>query len=322
MALPRAETQYLQYAEQILREGEPTDDRTGVGTLDLFGSPQMEYDLREEFPLLTSKFVATKPVRTELSWMLSGDTNLRYLADQGNHIWDEWPFVAYLRRMGQDVPTQGTPEWSAQMSEYLEHVQQDDEFAVQYGDLGPVYGYQWRSWPGYNGEHIDQLAIAQRQIREQKASRRIIVSAWNVGQLDEMSKSGLPPCHMFFQFNASNQTDPYTGQKYLDMKMYQRSADWFLGVPFNMAQYAMLLSAMAQSTDRTPRKLTHTFGSAHIYKNHIPQVEEQLTRAHDLYDAPSLVLNPDVHDIGEFQADDFKIRGYTHHPAIKAQVAI
>lgn len=322
MEKPRAEQQYLAIAQQILDEGEPTDDRTGVGTLDLFGEPQMAYDLRKEFPLLTTKFVATKQVRSELAWMLHGDTNLRYLAEHDNHIWDEWPFVAYLRATNQDIPTQGSPEWTSAKNEYLKRILADKAFADKYGELGPVYGHQWRAWSGYDNQPIDQLRTAQDQIRKGQASRRIIVSAWNVGDLDEMSRAGLPPCHTLFQFNASNVIDPTTGKKYLDMKMYQRSADWFLGVPFNMAQYAMLLSAMAQTTDRSPRYLYHTFGSAHIYKNHTEQVNEQLSRQDNLYETPRLELNPDVTDIGDFDADDFKIVGYTSHPAIKGQVAI
>ncbi len=318
----RGEIQYLNIAEKILEEGEPTDDRTGVGTYDYFGEPQMSYDLREEFPLLTSKFVATKAVRTELAWMLHGDTNLRYLAEQGNHIWDEWPFVSYLRRNDIPVPEQGSGEWDALKSDYLKRILADKAFADTYGELGPVYGHQWRAWQGYDGQPIDQLRTAQAQIRAGKASRRVIVSAWNVGNLEAMTEAGLPPCHTLFQFNASNVADPETGKKYLDMKMYQRSADWFLGVPFNMAQYAMLLSAMAQVTDRMPRKFYHTFGSAHVYKNHEEQVREQLSRRNQLYAAPRLELNPDVRDIADFDADDFRIIGYEHHPSIKAQVAI
>jgi thymidylate synthase len=322
MGKPRAELQYLSIARQILEEGEPTDDRTGVGTLDLFGEPQMAYDLREEFPLLTSKNVATKAVRSELAWMLHGDTNLRYLAEHDNHIWDEWPFVAYLKQTNQAIPEQGSEEWKSTKDDYLQKIKDDTDFAEEYGNLGPIYGHQWRAWADYNGNPIDQLRIAQDQIRNGKASRRIIVSAWNVSDLDEMSKAGLPPCHTLFQFNASNQTDPKTGKKYLDMKMYQRSADWFLGVPFNMVQYAMLLSAMAQTTGRTPRYFYHTFGSAHIYKNHTEQIKEQLSREDKLYEAPRLKLNPAITDIGDFEAEDFKIVGYKHHPSIKGQVAI
>ncbi len=320
----RAEDQYLDWAERILDDGEPTDDRTGVGTLDYFGEPQMKVDLRQEFPLLTTKFVATKPVRSELAWMLHGDTNLRYLAEHDNHIWDEWPFVSYLDRNHIPRPEQGSGEWNQLKNDYLKHVITDNSFALENGELGPVYGHQWRAWQDYEGKPIDQLKNAQEQIRSHnpKTLRRIIVSAWNVGDLAEMDKAGLPPCHTLFQFNASRQTDPETNKPYLDLKLYQRSADWFLGVPFNLAQYAMLLSAMAQTTDHTPRYFYHTFGSAHIYKNHVAQIREQLSRRGDLFDAPQLELNPDINDIGDFDADDFKIINYQHHPSIKGQVAI
>lgn len=320
---PGYEDQYLDLAERILEEGEVRGDRTGVGTRELFGE-QMKFDLRDEFPALTTKKVALGKVRSELAWMLHGDTNLRYLAEHNNHIWDEWPFVPYLRQTNQNVPEQGGDEWKAKKAAYLERILSDDQFAATYGGLGPIYGHQWRAWDGYDGQPIDQLRNIQEAIRteDRDMGRRLIVSAWNAAQIDEMSKSGLPPCHTLFQFNASEQADPETGKKYLDMQLYQRSADWFLGVPFNMAQYAMMLSAMAQTTDRTPRYFTHTFGSAHIYNNHVDQVEEQLLRRDDLKPAPRLELNPDVKDIGDFQAEDFKIVGYTSHPAIRGQVAI
>lgn len=320
---PGYEDQYLDLAERILEEGEVRGDRTGVGTRELFGE-QMKFDLRDEFPALTTKKVALGNVRSELAWMLHGDTNLRYLAEHNNHIWDEWPFVPYLRQTNQNVPEQGGDEWKAKKAAYIEQILSDDQFAATYGELGPIYGHQWRAWDGYDGQPIDQLRNIQEAIRteDRDMGRRLIVSAWNAAQIDKMSKSGLPPCHTLFQFNASEQADPETGKKYLDMQLYQRSADWFLGVPFNMAQYAMMLSAMAQTTDRTPRYFTHTFGSAHIYNNHVDQVEEQLLRRDDLKPTPRLELNPDVKDIGDFQAEDFKIVGYTSHPAIRGQVAI
>lgn len=318
----RAEDQYLDIAETILAEGEPTDDRTGVGTLDWFGEPQMTIDLREEFPLLTSKKIFHKSILSELTWMMHGDTNLQHLVAHNNRIWDEWPFVSYLRSTGQEVPQQGSEQWNEAMGEYRTRVLADTAFAAEHADLGPIYGHQWRAWQGNDGQVHDQLRTAQEQIRDGKASRRVIVSAWNVGDLDAMSKAGLPPCHTLFQFNASNQSDPETGKKYLDMKLYQRSADWFLGVPFNMAQYALMLSAMAQTTDRTPRKFIHTFGSAHIYKNHVEQVEEQLSRRDQLFAPAHLAINPDITDIGDFEPEDFTITGYRSHPAIKAQVAI
>ena len=327
--LPGYEDQYLDLAERILEEGEVRGDRTGVGTRELFGE-QMKFDLREGFPVLTTKKVALGAVASELAWMLHGDTNLRYLAEHNNHIWDEWPFVAYLEELKIPQPPQGSDEWNQLKKAYLDQIIADEKideettFSQKYGDLGPVYGHQWRAWEGYDGEPIDQLRKVQEAIRTEDRSmgRRLIVSAWNAAQIDEMSKRGLPPCHTLFQFNASEQSDPETGKKYLDMQLYQRSADWFLGVPFNMVQYAMMLSAMAQTTDRTPRYFTHTFGSAHIYNNHIDQVEEQLLRRDDLKPAPRLELNPDVKDIGDFQAEDFKIVGYTSHPAIRGQVAI
>ena len=325
----RAEEQYLDYAAEIIECGEPTDDRTGVGTLDYFGEPQMKYDLRKEFPLLTSKFVATKHVRSELVWMLHGDTNLRYLAEHDNHIWDEWPFVSYLRDTHQEIPVQNSAEWNEKKANYIKQIIANKaisgtnmNFAEKYGELGPIYGHQWRAWQDYEGNPIDQLANAQNDIRVGN-SRRIIVSAWNVADLEAMSWTGLPPCHTLFQFNAPNNAiDPDTGKKYLDAKLYQRSADWFLGVPFNMAQYAMLLTAMAQTTDRAPRYLYHTFGSAHIYKNHLAQAAEQLSRRDHLYDTAKLTLNPDIKDIGNFDADDFIVTDYMHHPSIKAPVAI
>lgn len=328
MHKPRAELQYLAIAEQILEEGEPTDDRTGVGTLDYFGKAQMCIDLSEGFPLLTSKFVATKSIIGELAWMLQGKTDLGYLTERNIHIWDEWPFKAYLKRTNQDVPAQGSDEWNAKKAEYLSSIMSDETiengetFADEYGDLGPIYGHQWRAWEGNDGKSIDQLRIAQKLIRDDKASRRIIVSAWNVGDLEAMEVAGLPPCHMLYQFNASDMIDPETGKKYLDMVMTQRSGDWFLGIPFNMAQYALILSAMAQTTHRTPRYFSHVINSAHIYNNHIDQVKEQLSRKDDLYDMPKLEMNPNVTDIGDFTPEDFRIVGYKHHAAIKAQVAI
>lgn len=319
-----AENQYLNYAERILDDGEERTDRTGVGTYELFGAPQMEIDLRDGFPLLTSKRVAMGAVASELAWMMRGDTNLRYLAEHNNHIWDEWPFVSYLKSTKQMIPEQGSEEWKAKKAEYLEQVISDNEFAAQFGELGPVYGRQWRAWDGYNGETYDQLAMAQNQIVNNPDSRRIIVSAWNVAQIDEMSKSGLPPCHSLFQFNASSATDPETGKKYLDMKLYQRSADWFLGVPFNMAQYAFMLTAMAEVTDRTPRNFYHTFGSAHIYKNHEDQIREQLSRRGELYELPTFEFGHNVKSIDDFTPEDFTggVKNYQYHPAIKGQVAI
>lgn len=316
-----AEQQYLSLLRDIQQNGEDRGDRTGTGTRSLFGE-QMKFDLREGFPLLTSKRVAMGAIAHELIWMLRGDNNLRYLAENNVNIWNEWPFVAYLEKSGQTVPEQGSDEWNERMAAYLEQVKTNDEFAAEHGSLGPVYGYQWRHWHNNEGKEFDQVKKAQDDIRNHGESRRIIVSAWNVGELDAMSESGLPPCHMMYQFYSSSVQDPETGKPYLDMKLYQRSGDMFLGVPFNMAQYALLLSMMAQTTDHTPRFFIHTFGDTHIYKNHFNQVEEQLNRENDLYPAPKLVLNQNVKDIGDFTRDDINVVGYEHHPAIKAPVAI
>jgi thymidylate synthase len=306
------ETQYLELAEKIMDQGEDRGDRTGTGTRSLFGE-QMVYDLREGFPALTTKKVALGTVATELTWMLHGDRNLQYLVQNDCNIWNEWPFVSYLKKAGIDKPKQGSPEWKQLMGEYVERVKVDDEFAAEFGDLGPVYGYQWRHWPDGTPNGIDQLGIAEETIRTNPESRRIIVNSWNVAELDEMSKSGLPPCHMFYQFYASK-------DGYLDMVMYQRSADLFLGVPFNMAQYALLLSMMAQTTDREPRKLVHQFGDVHIYRNHVDQISTQLARTP--YDMPRLELDPAITTIGDFSTDHITFHGYQHHPAIKADVAI
>lgn len=317
------EDQYLNIAEAILEEGEVCNNRTGTGTYELFGE-QMKFDLREGLPVLTTKKIALGNIASELTWMLHGDTNLRYLAERNNHIWDEWPFVSYLRQTHQVIPEQGSDEWKAKKTAFTQQIIEDELFAKAFGELGPVYGRQWRAWQGCDGKTVDQLRDVQEAIltRNRSMGRRLIVSAWNAAQIDEMMKSGLPPCHMMFQFNVSEIADPKTGKNYLDMHLYQRSADWFLGVPFNMVQYALLVSAMSQTTGHTPRYFTHSFGSAHIYTNHVDQIREQLSRRDDIKPTPRLELNPDITDIGQFEPEDFEIVGYTYHPAIRAQVAI
>lgn len=325
-----AEQHYLAKAERIIREGEPDDDRTGVGTVEIFGDIQMRYDLRDGFPLLTSKKIYTKSVFGELAWMLHGDTNLKYLADRSIPIWNEWPFKAYLKKTKQTslLDEQGSDAWNTEMDTFLENIRTDDTFASEHGELGPVYGHQWRAWQGADGKVIDQIANVQEQIRHidepeyKKFGRRLIVSAWNASDIEAMEHSGLPPCHTLFQFNVSNETDPDTRKRYLDLKLYQRSADWFLGVPFNMAQYALLLSLMAHTTGRTPRYFTHTFGSAHIYKNHFDQIGEQLARKNDLLPLPTLEIREGLRDITQFEPEDAKIIGYESHAPIRGQVAI
>ena len=262
--------QYLDLLRRVRFDGIAKGDRTGTGTLSVFGH-QMRFDLADGFPLVTTKKIHMKSVVYELLWFLRGDTNTRYLQDNGVSIWDEWA---------------------------------DDR-----GDLGPVYGYQWRSWPAADGRHIDQISQVIDQICNNPDSRRIIVSAWNVGDLDRMA---LAPCHAFFQF--------YVNDGKLSCQLYQRSADIFLGVPFNIASYALLTMMVAQVCDLEPGDFVHTFGDAHLYSNHLEQADEQLSR--EPYPLPTMRLNPDVKDLFAFTFDDFEILDYQHHPHIKAPVAV
>ena len=262
--------QYLYLMQRVLDHGIRKDDRTGTGTLSIFGA-QLRFDLSAGFPLLTTKKVHLKSIIHELLWFLRGDTNTRYLKDHGVTIWDEW--------------------------------------ADANGELGPVYGYQWRSWPAAGGRHIDQISQVLEQIRKTPDSRRIIVSAWNVADLDKMA---LMPCHAFFQF--------YVADGKLSCQLYQRSADLFLGVPFNIASYALLTMMVAQACNLKPGDFVHTFGDTHLYLNHLDQAREQLTRKP--YPLPTMRINPDVKDIFGFRYEDFKLENYQSHPHIKAEVAV
>ena len=262
--------QYLDLLEKIMTEGVDRGDRTGTGTRSIFGY-QMRFDLNEGFPLLTTKKLHLKSIIYELLWFLKGDTNVKYLQENGVRIWNEW----------------ARPD----------------------GELGPVYGYQWRPWPDYNGGHIDQISEVIRTIKENPGSRRIIVSAWNVAQLPEMA---LPPCHLLFQF--------YVADGQLSLMLYQRSADCFLGVPFNIASYALLLMMVAQVTGLKPGEFIHTLGDTHIYHNHFEQVRTQLQRVPTAL--PTMHLNPDVKDIFDFKYEDFELRDYNPQPHIKATVAV
>jgi thymidylate synthase len=261
---------YLALLQHVLDHGARKADRTGTGTISVFGH-QMRFDLSEGFPLLTTKKVHLKSIIHELLWFLKGDTNIAYLKENGVSIWDEW--------------------------------------ADANGDLGPIYGYQWRSWPARDGRHIDQIAEVVRTLKTNPDSRRIIVSAWNVGEIDYMK---LPPCHAFFQF--------YVADGKLSCQLYQRSADIFLGVPFNIASYALLTMMMAQVTGLKPGDFVHTLGDAHIYLNHLDQVKLQLSR--ETRALPTMRLNPEVRDIFAFKYDDFALEGYDPHPGIKAPVAV
>lgn len=262
--------QYLDLLKRITTEGVRKEDRTGTGTISVFGH-QMRFNLEEGFPLLTTKKLHLKSIIHELLWFLQGDTNVKYLQENGVRIWNEW--------------------------------------ADENGDLGHIYGYQWRSWPDYNGGHIDQISEVIDTIKNNPNSRRIIVNAWNVADLGNMN---LPPCHMFFQF--------YVADGKLSLQMYQRSADTFLGVPFNIASYALLLMMVAQVTGLKPGEFIHTTGDTHLYLNHLEQVELQLSR--EPRALPKMIINPNVKSIFDFKYEDFELVDYNPHPHIKGIVAV
>ena len=262
--------QYLNLVDKVMKEGSVKNDRTGTGTKSIFGH-QMRFDLSKGFPCVTTKKLHLKSIIHELLWFLAGDTNTKYLNDNGVRIWDEWA---------------------------------DDD-----GNLGSIYGYQWRSWPSPDGNHIDQISQVINDIKSNPNSRRLIVSAWNVGDIKNMA---LPPCHAFFQF--------YVNENKLSCQLYQRSADTFLGVPFNIASYALFTMMIAQVTDLQPGDFVHTFGDVHLYNNHIDQAKEQLSR--DTRSLPQMKINPKIKDISAFTFEDFELINYDPHPHIKAAVSI
>jgi thymidylate synthase len=308
------DTIYLDLLERIKKEGAQKGDRTGTGTLSLLGH-QMRFDLSKGFPLLTTKKVPIKAIIHELIWFVRGDTNLKYLADNNVHIWDEWPYKAYLIKNNITVPKTGSEEWNTGIKEFIEKIKMDEEgFAQEYGNLGPIYGYQWRNWPTPNGGHIDQLKNVIERIKIHPDDRRLIVSAWNVADIDEMAKAGLPPCHCLFQFYVAN------GK--LSCQLYQRSCDTFLGVPFNIASYSLLIMMIAQVTGLGLGEFVWTGGDVHLYLNHLEQVDTQLSRKNDLRPMPKMVINPNIKNIEDFTIDDFELEGYDPHESIKAPIAV
>ncbi|MCX6747444.1 MAG: thymidylate synthase [Candidatus Nomurabacteria bacterium] len=307
------DTSYIELLEHLIKNGTIKTDRTGTGTKSVLGY-QMRFNLADGFPLLTTKKVPIKAIIHELLWFLRGDTNLKYLADNNVHIWDEWPYKAYLIKSNLPVPKSDSIEWKEGIKEFIEKIKVDADFAKEYGNLGPIYGYQWRSWPTPNGGHIDQLKNVIEQIKNTPDSRRMIVSAWNVADIDEMAKSGLPPCHCFFQF--------YVAEGKLSCQLYQRSCDTFLGVPFNIASYALLVMIIAQITGLTPGEFVWTGGDVHLYSNHLEQAELQISRQNDIRKMPRMVINPEKKNLEDFTIEDFELLDYNPHESIKAPIAV
>lgn len=304
---------YLNLLQHILKNGATKTDRTGTGTKSVLGY-QMRFNLSDGFPLLTTKKVPIKSIIHELLWFMHGDTNLKYLANNNVHIWDEWPYKAYLIRNKINVPKTGTEEWNNGIKEFIEKVKSDESFAKEYGNLGPIYGYQWRSWPAPNGQHIDQLTNVIEEIKKTPDSRRLIVSAWNVADIDEMAKAGLPPCHCLFQF--------YVVDNKLSCQLYQRSCDTFLGVPFNIASYALLTMIIAQICELELGEFVWTGGDVHLYLNHLEQVNLQLSRRNDIRPMPKMKINPNKKNFEDFTIDDFELVDYNPHEGIKAPIAV
>ena len=286
--------QYLDLLRNILENGEKKDDRTGVGTISLFGT-QTRYNLNDGFPLLTTKKVHLKSIIHELLWFVKGDTNIKYLVDNDVRIWNDWPYASYQKSSEYQGET---------IEEFAAKIKESKEFADKWGNLGPVYGKQWRNFSG-----VDQLENLIYQIKNNPTSRRLIISAWNVGEIDQMA---LPPCHCFMQF--------YVNDGKLSCQLYQRSADVFLGVPFNIASYALFTMMIAQVCDLEPGVFVHTTGDTHIYLNHLEQVNKQLTRTPRAL--PKMNINPNVKSIFDFKFEDFELVDYNPYKGIKGKVAV
>ncbi|WP_440895689.1 thymidylate synthase [Amphibacillus sp. Q70] len=319
--MSKNEQAYLDLCQAVLDQGNKKGDRTGTGTRSIFGA-QMRFNLQEGFPLLTTKKVNFKLIATELIWFIRGDTNIQYLLKNNNNIWNEWAFKKWVESeeyKGPDMTNFGhrsltdvtfNEQYQKQIAQFKERIIEDDDFARKYGELGPVYGKQWREWKTSTGETIDQLKEVIEGIQTNPDSRRHLVTAWNPE--DVPSNMALPPCHALFQF--------YVADGKLSCQLYQRSADIFLGVPFNIASYALLTHLIAFECGLEVGEFVHTLGDAHIYQNHIDQVNEQLSRTS--YALPELKINPNLSSIFDVELADLSIENYQSHPAIKAPIAV
>lgn len=314
------ELEYLNLGKKVLEDGHVKTDRTGTGTKSLFGY-QMRYDLQKGFPLLTTKRVPFGLIKSELLWFIKGNTNIRYLLQHNNHIWDEWAFERFVKSeeyLGPDMTDFGRRAlvdeefkavYDGEKEAFCTRILGDDTFAAKYGELGNVYGAQWRKWKTTQGETIDQLKDVIQQIKTTPDSRRMLVSAWNPEDVPNMA---LPPCHTLFQF--------YVADGKLSCQLYQRSADIFLGVPFNIASYALLTHLIAHEVGLEVGEFVHTLGDAHLYSNHFEQMKKQLAR--EPRDFPSITLNRSKTSIFDFEMEDIQIEGYDPHPGIKAPIAV
>lgn len=318
--MSQADKTYLNFLKHILNNGVKKGDRTGTGTLSIFGY-QMRFDLSKGFPLLTTKHVPFRLVVSELLWFIKGDTNIRYLLRHNNNIWNEWAFKNWVESDEYDgsdmtdfgIRSQKDEEFNQlyqdEMNQFIKRILEDEQFAKKYGELGNIYGKQWRAWKTTQGETIDQLKEVINTIKKNPNSRRLIVSAWNPEDVPSMA---LPPCHTLFQFYVVNNK--------LSCQLYQRSGDGFLGIPFNIASYSLLTHLIAHECDLKVGEFIHTIGDAHIYKNHIKQVETQLKRKPK--QLPKLELNRSIQSVFDFDMDDILIKGYDPHPTIKAPIAV
>ncbi|MCK5387647.1 MAG: thymidylate synthase [Candidatus Izimaplasma sp.] len=291
--------QYLDLLHHILDRGSKKEDRTGTGTISTFGY-QMRFDLADGFPLVTTKKVHLKSIIHELLWFIKGETNIKYLVDNNVRIWNEWPYRNFQKTANYNRET---------LEEFVEKIKTDDAFAKKHGNLGPVYGRQWRHFEGPEGKYVDQLSEVIKDIKNNPYSRRLIINSWNPPLVPEMA---LPPCHMMFHFYVNNNK--------LSCLLYQRSADSFLGVPFNIASYALLTLMVAQVTNLEPGEFIHTLGDAHIYNNHLEQIKLQLRRLPKAL--PTMTLNKDIKNIENFKYEDFKLSNYQPHPPIKGKVSV